>query len=83
MLNFLSTMEQISYGVLRVKLSFYNGNNLLWSFTCKTFFLQWKQSSKGFPVLNFLSTMDRIFYGVLRVKLSFYNGKNLLLSFTC
>ena len=49
-LNFLSTMETIFYGVLRVKLSFYNGNNLLkvlcvklsfnngnnllWSFAC-------------------------------------------------
>ena len=66
-LNFLSTMETIFYGVSRVKLSFYNGKNLQW----------------GFAVLNFLSTMERIFYGVSRVKLSFYNGKNLLWSFTC
>ena len=66
-LNFLSTMERIFYGVLRVKLSFYNGN----------------ESSMEFHVLIFLSTMERIFYGVLRVKLSFYNGNNLLWSFTC
>ena len=31
-LNFLSTMETIFNGVSRVKLSFYNGKNLLWSF---------------------------------------------------
>ena len=66
-LNFLSTMERIFYGVSRVKLSFYNGN----------------ESSMEFCVLNFLSTMERIFYGVSRVKLSFYNGKNLLWSFAC
>ena len=75
-LNFLSTMERIFYGVSRVKLSFYNGK-------------QWKQSSMEFCVLNFLSTMETIFYGnngknllwsfnVKRVKLSFYNGNNLL-----
>ena len=49
-LNFLSTMERFFYGVLRVKLfstmetifygvlcdklSFLNGNNLLWGFAC-------------------------------------------------
>ena len=33
-LNFLSTMEGIFYGVSRVKLSFYNGNNLQWGFPC-------------------------------------------------
>ena len=59
-LNFLSTMERIFYGVSRVKLSFYNGKNLLWSFSLRA----------G----NFLSTMETIFYGVSRVKLSFYNG---------
>ena len=98
-LNFLSTMETIFYGVLRiklsfynlnnllkvlgVKLSFYNGNNLLWDFACSTFFPQWKQSSMEFHVLNFLSTMETIFNGVSRVKLSFYNEKNLLWSFAC
>ena len=70
-LNFLSTMERIFYGVLPVKLSFYNGNNLLWSVKL------------SFYVLNFLSTMETIFNGVSRVKLSFYNGKNLLWSFPC
>ena len=94
-LNFLSSMETIFNGVSRVKLSFYNGKNLLWSFACETFFLQWKESSMEFHVLNFLSTMERIFYGVLSVKisfynaifygvkLSFYNGNNLLWSFAC
>ena len=30
----LVKMETIFYGVVRVKLSFHNGNNLLWDFAC-------------------------------------------------